>query len=79
MLLLTKWRCCGVGGWVARHGWRLAVVGGWTQGGVSGWFRSFAILRRLSAEVEKLVPVRIAVALMRPADALAYPCGKRYG
>ena len=22
-LLLTKWRCCGVGGWVARHGWRL--------------------------------------------------------
>ena len=59
------------GGWV--------VVGGWTQGGVKGWFRSFAILRRLSAEVEKLVPVRIAVALMRPADALAYPCGKRYG
>ena len=64
LLLLTKWRGECVGGWVARHGRTLAVVGGQEQGGVKGWFRSLAIPRRWTAIFWRLAPVGIAVAVM---------------
>lgn len=46
VLLLTKWRVSvSAAGWPATaDSW--VVVGGWTQGGISGWFRSLAIPRR---------------------------------
>ena len=52
-------------GWPATAGgW--AVVGGWVQGGVKGWFRS------MQSPADRL---RDGVALMRPAEALAFLCG----